>query len=126
MADERGLPVGTSPVAGSALDFSAGRPIGPARLDNAFTDLARDSGGWAVVKFSAGSEPWHTTRLWMDNAYTHVMMFSGDTLADASRRRHGLAVEPMTCAPDMLHNGFGRIVLEEGDTFEASWGLDVS
>jgi aldose 1-epimerase len=126
VVDERGLPVGTTPVAGSALDFSAGRRIGPARLDNAFTDLARDSGGRAIVELSAGSEPGHSTRLWMDNAYTHVMIFSGDTLADAARRRRGLAVEPMTCPPDMLHNGLGRIVLEEGDTFEASWGLDVS
>ena len=25
----------------------------------------------------------------------------------------------MTCPPDMLHNGLGRIVLEEGGTFEA-------
>ncbi len=32
----------------------------------------------------------------------------------------------MTCPPDMLHNGLGRIVLEEGGTFEANWGLDVS
>jgi hypothetical protein len=23
----------------------------------------------------------------------------------------------------MLHNGFGRIVLDEGDTIEAIWGL---
>jgi hypothetical protein len=32
----------------------------------------------------------------------------------------------MTCPSDMLHFGLGRIVLEEGGTSEASWGLDVS
>ena len=46
----------------------------------------------------------------MDGAYTHLMVFSGDTLSDPDRRRRGLAVEPMTGAPDMLHNGFGRLV----------------
>jgi aldose 1-epimerase len=51
------------------------------------------------------------------------MVFSGDTLDEAARRRRALAVEPMTCAPDMLRNGFGRIVLDEGETFEASWGV---
>jgi hypothetical protein len=29
----------------------------------------------------------------------------------------------MTCAPDMLRNGFGQVLLEEGETFEAVWGL---
>ncbi len=43
VADERGLPRHTVPVAGTDLDFSAGRPIGGAHLDTAFTDLARDS-----------------------------------------------------------------------------------
>ena len=54
------------------------------------------------------------------------MVFSGDTLAEVDRRRRGLAVEPMTCAPDMLHNGVGRLVLGEGETFEAAWGLSAS
>ena len=58
----------------------------------------------------------------MDSAYTHLMIFAGDTLADPGRRRRGLAVEPMTSAPDMLHNGWGRIVLEEDEEFEATRG----
>jgi aldose 1-epimerase len=126
VVDERELPVSTTPVVGSDVDFTNGRPIGTARLDKAFTDLARDSRGRAVVQLSAGYGRSQSTCLWMDSAYTHVMVFSGDTLADVDRRRRGLAVEPMTCAPDMLRNGFGRITLEEGETFEASWGLSAS
>jgi aldose 1-epimerase len=123
VVDERGLPVDTRPVAGSNVDFCAGRTIGSARLDQAYTDLARDSHGRATVELAAADAPEHGTRLWMDGAYTHLMVFSGDTLADPNRRRRGLAVEPMTGAPDMFHNGFGTIVLKEGETFEASWGL---
>jgi aldose 1-epimerase len=121
--DERGLPVGTRPVEGTQLDFGRGRRIGSARLDTAFTGLARDASGRAVVELTPAEGSGEATRLWMDGAYTHLMVFSGDTLSDAERRRRGLAVEPMTGAPDLLHNGFGRLVLEEGETFEAAWGL---
>jgi aldose 1-epimerase len=124
-SDERGLPVRSLPVAGGDLDFSAGRPVGAARLDEAYTDLARDSLGRASVELRAGDGSGRLTRLWMDGGYTHLMVFSGDTLAEVGRRRRGLAVEPMTCAPDMLHNGLGRIVLDEGEMFEAVWGLSV-
>jgi aldose 1-epimerase len=126
IADERGLPVRTASVAGSELDFGAGRPIEAARLDHGFTDLARDSLGRATVELRTGDGSGRTTRLWMDRAYTHLQVFTGDTVSEADRRRRGLAVEPMTCAPDMFNNGFGRLVLGEGETFEATWGLSAS
>ncbi len=122
-ADERGLPTATVPVESTGLDFRAPRMIGVAHLDDAFTHLVRGSDGRAVVQVAAGDGSGRSTRLWMDSSYTHVMAFTGDTLTDPSRRRRGLGVEPMTCAPDMLRNGDGRVVLEEGDTFEATWGL---
>jgi aldose 1-epimerase len=124
--DDRGLPVSTRPVAGTPEDFRRARSIGAARLDTAFTDLTRDDDGRAVVEFAAGDGSSRVTRLWMDAACTHVMVFSGDTLAEPDRRRRGLAVEPMTCAPNMLQSGDGRIVLEEGEGFEATWGLTAA
>jgi aldose 1-epimerase len=121
-ADGRGLPLGTHPVGGGEADFRERRQIGAARLDTAFTDLSRDADGRAVVELTPADGSSRFTRLWMDEAYTHVMVFSGDTLPESEQRR-GLAVEPMTCAPDMLRNGFGQVLLEEGETFEAVWGL---
>jgi aldose 1-epimerase len=56
--------------------------------------------------------------------FTHLMVYTGDTLADASRRRRGLAIEPMTCAPDMLRNRDGMLVLDEGSALEARWGIE--
>jgi aldose 1-epimerase len=50
------------------------------------------------------------------------MVFTGDTLPEA-RRRQGLAVEPMTCAPDAFNSGDGLTVLGPGETFSASWGI---
>lgn len=121
-SDERGIPVERFAVEGTELDFRQPRPIGSARLDVAFTDLARQPDGRAHVELAGPDAP--PVTLWVDEHYTHLMVFTGDTLADESRRRQGLAVEPMTGAPDLLNNGDGRRVLDPGATFEAVWGLD--
>ena len=39
------------------------------------------------------------------------------------RRRTGLAVEPMTCAPDAFRNGDGLTVLEPGTSNSGTWGI---
>ena len=52
--------------------------------------------------------------LWMDEAFGYLMLFTGDTIADPDRRRRGLAVEPMTAAPDAFNSGDGLLVLDPG------------
>jgi len=47
---------------------------------------------------------------------------TGDTL-DPARRRRGLAVEPMTCAPNAFASGEGLLVLEPGESFIGRWGI---
>ncbi len=122
VSDDRGIPKARHPVEGTDLDFRAGRPIGSTRLDVAFTDLERDGDGRARVVFEPpGTGP---VTLWVDRSYTHLMVYSGDTLSDESRRRQGLAVEPMTGAPDLLNNHDGLRTLEPGEVFEATWGID--
>ena len=121
LTDERGRPTGRRPVAGTDLDYTSGRRIGDARLDNCFTDLTRDEAGRVVVTV-AGPDGL-TTTLWADRAFGYLMLFTGDTLADPARRRQALAVEPMTCPPDMLRSGDGRVVLEPGATLTGTWGV---
>ena len=60
--------------------------------------------------------------LWMDRNYGYLMLFTGETLPLAQRRR-ALAVEPMTCAPNAFASGDGLIRLEAGERFEARWGI---
>lgn len=120
--DEGGIPRRRRPVDGTDFDFRAGRTIGPAKLDVAFTDLDRDTAGRAhVVVEPVDTDP---VTLWVDEHYTHLMVFTGDTLSDESRRRQGLAVEPMTCAPDMLNNHDGLRTIAPGASFEATWGIN--
>lgn len=121
--DERGLPTGTRPVEGSDADFRTRRRIGDARLDTAYTDLARDAEGRATVEVASYSDSRQRIHLWMGPEYTHLMVYTGDTLSEVHRRRRGLAIEPMTCAPDMFRTGDGRVLLDERERFAATWGL---
>lgn len=119
VTDDRQIPSGSQPVASTVLDFRAGRRIGDTRLDSAFTRLERDADGIATVTFSQSGR---LLRIWVDAAHEYLMVFTGDTLAP-ERRRRGLAVEPMTCAPDAFRSGAGLGVLRPGETVAAEWGI---
>jgi aldose 1-epimerase len=121
--DERQIPVAAEPVAGTQYDFRAPRAIGDTRLDTGYSDLIRDPDGRARVVLGApdgGPE----VALWLGSAYGYVMAFSGDTLPDVSRRRRGLGVEPMTCAPNAFQSGEGLQRLQPGESAVSSWGIE--
>lgn len=120
-SDDRGLPVGTEPVEGTGYDFRTPRPIGAQVLDTAYAGLARDDSGRAVVRLAHPSEG-HGVDLWLGEGAEHLQVFTGDTL-HSSRRRHGLAVEPMSCPPDAFNSGVGLVALEPGAAHTMRWGL---
>jgi aldose 1-epimerase len=121
--DARALPTGeVQPVAGTEFDFTDGRVVGPTRMDTAFTDLTRDARGRAVVSLSdAGAG--RSVDLWVDDRFSYLMCYTGDTLDDPGRRRKALAVEPMTCPPDAFRSGSDLVVLDPGRAWEGAWGL---
>jgi aldose 1-epimerase len=122
-ADGRGIPTGIlCPVEGTDFDFRAPRRIGPLVLDTAYAALSPDVDG--ITRVSLGSPDGdRAVTLWMDATHPYVMVYSGDTLADAARRRHGIAIEPMTCAPDAFNSGLGLITLQPGATHVSTWGI---
>jgi aldose 1-epimerase len=123
ISDARGLPTGSEPVEGTAYDFRSGRAIGPAKLDNAFTELERGDDGRASVRLrdpGSGAE----LTLWVDEAYAYLMLFTGDSRPDVNRR--SLAVEPMTCPPNAFRTGDSLIRLEPGETTTSEWGIRFS
>ncbi len=123
--DERLNPTGRAlPVKGTAYDFLELRPIGDARLDTAYGSLLPDTEGITRIELHAPAGPRRAT-VWMDATHTHVMIFTGDTVSPAGRRRQGLGVEPMTCAPNAFRSGSGLRVLEPGDTFQSTWGIAI-
>jgi galactose mutarotase-like enzyme len=124
--DDRGLPTGdVRPVAGTEFDFTRGRIIGATRLDTAYRALERDAGGlaWSTLEDAESSR---VVAQWVDERFSHLMCYTGDMLASENERRRAVAIEPMTCAPDALRSGGGLIVLEPGQQWEGTWGLQAS
>ncbi len=122
-ADARGIPTGVvCPVDGTDFDFRTPRRIGASVLDTAFTALSPDSDGITRISLAAASGNRAVT-VWMDATHPFAMIYSGDTLTDVPRRRHGLAIEPMTCAPDAFNSGLGLITLQPGEAHVSTWGI---
>jgi aldose 1-epimerase len=122
--DESQIPVGREAVDGTPFDFRAGRGIGTVQIDHAFTDLTRGDDGLARVEMTS-SETGRTVSVWVDERYPYLMLFTGDTIPDAPRRRRGLGVEPMTCPPNAFATGEDVMRLEPGESITTRWGIVV-
>ncbi|MGI8564412.1 MAG: aldose 1-epimerase family protein [Candidatus Dormibacter sp.] len=119
--DGQGIPTGTEEeLAGSDFDFRRPRLIGALKLDTAFTGLSRGDDGLARARLSASDGGQLT--VWMDAAFDHIMVFSGDVLPHPEQRR-SLAIEPMTCAPNALQEGTAR-TLQPGERWDFRWGVE--
>lgn len=124
-ADDDMIPIGRESVAGTEFDFRTPRVIGTTRMDTAFTDLARTDDGRCVVALRDPASG-GTVSMWCDASFDYLMVFTGDGLPDAERRRTGLAVEPMTCAPDAFRSGDGLRVLDPGESASGRWGITAT
>jgi aldose 1-epimerase len=120
--DGRGLPLDTEPVDGTEYDFREPRPIGATKLDNAYTDLARDTRGVARVELRRPDGA-AAVSLWLDETYRYLQLFTGDPLPSVNRR--SIAVEPMTCAPNAFRTGEGVRVLDPGASTTSTWGIEA-
>ncbi len=123
-SDDRGLPTGENTVAKGDLDFRTQRPIGPTQLDTAFTGLARGGDGLAVVTLR-NERSGASRSVWMDEAFSYVQVYTGDTLQPVERRRRGVAIEPMTCPANAFRTGTDIIRLGPGSTWVGRWGISV-
>jgi aldose 1-epimerase len=122
VTDERALPVGEEEVEGTAFDFHTARPIGVTVLDTCFTHLAREPEGRSRTRLETGDIG---IEVWADDVFGYVQAYTGDTLEPASRRRQGVAIEPMTCPPNAFTSGIDVIGLDPGATWSAAWGIAV-
>jgi aldose 1-epimerase len=114
--DERLLPTGAPvPVEGTEYDFRRLRPLGPLALDTCFGDLERDADGLARATLVAGAGE-RAVSEWMDARFRFIHVFTS---------RAGVAIEPMTCAPDAFNSGDGLLALVPGASFTGRWGLDT-
>lgn len=122
LADARGIPTGSEAVEGTRFDFLQERELGDTQLDTGYADLRRDEDGRARVRLATADGERRLT-LWLDERYAYLMLFTGDSLPDPARRRGGLGIEPMTCAPNALQSGEGLQILAPGESFASAWGI---
>jgi galactose mutarotase-like enzyme len=120
VTDDQTLPVGEEEVAGTEFDFRTAREVGSTQLDTCFTGLARESDGRLRVRVESGDR---IVELWADEAFGYLQVYTGDTLEPASRRRQGIAIEPMTCPPNAFATGTDVIALEPGAMWSGHWGI---
>jgi aldose 1-epimerase len=123
VTDDRGLPIERASVAGTSYDLCEATRVGTVELDTAYTDLARDGNGrsWVTFVDTGGA----TTRLWVDESYPYIELFTGDSLPEPSRRRRSLGVEPMTAPPNALHDGVNITRLDPQATTTSTWGVRI-
>jgi aldose 1-epimerase len=99
------------------LDFRRRREVGGLRLNHCLTGLQPDADGFARVHVD-------DVVLWMDRSFPFLVLYTGDALGPDARK--ALAVEPMTCATDAFnHPEWGLTVLEPGDAFVGTWGVNL-
>jgi aldose 1-epimerase len=122
VVDDRGIPTGRADVAGTPYDFRSPRLIGDLALDTCYSDLERDADGRVTVTL-ADPASGRRVQVWADAATRHLQVYTGETLPDPSRRRRGLAVEPMSCPPNALATGADVVHLEPGAHHELVWGI---
>jgi aldose 1-epimerase len=121
ITDDRGLPTGRVPVAGTEFDFRQGRLLGVTRLDTGYTGLERDADGRACVELDHPDRARGTT-VWADERFAYFMIYTGDSLVPEERRT-AVAVEPMTCPPDAFRSGIDLAVLRPGGRWSGAWGV---
>lgn len=128
---DRLIPTGLRPVAAddpTRFDFREPRQIEAVEIDHAYTGLARDDNGIATVRVEASDG--HGVQMTWDAACPWVQIHTADKGVGKPGHRTGLAVEPMTCAPDAFNAAnydydAGLIVLEPGASAAASWTISA-
>ena len=119
--NDRLIPTGRAPVEGTDFDFRKGREIEDTQLDTCFTDVIPDVDGFTRVHLAHPDGSPRIT-VGMDPSHGFIQVYTGDTLPEEDQRR-GIAIEPMTCAPDAFNSGEGLRVLSPGETFTSVWGM---
>jgi aldose 1-epimerase len=121
VTEDRLIPTGLTPVH-DEFDLRSATLIGDRFIDHAYTGFDRDADGTATILLTAADG--HGVRASFGPECPWVQVHTADHVVPEYHRA-GLAVEPMTCAPDAFNAGVdaGLVVLEPGASHAASWTI---
>ncbi len=98
------------------VDLRRGKRLRSTRFDDGFTGLTTENGrGFAEVQ-----TPSRRRSAVVRRDYKFLQVFTVENLTPG---QSGVAIEPMTCAPDAFNSGAGLIVLEPDGAWTGSWGV---
>jgi aldose 1-epimerase len=99
-----------------------GYPLAGRRLDDGFFDVVVENDGLVHARLSRPDG--FVVDLWAEPVFAFWQVYTGDKRAAAYARR-GIAVEPMTAAPNAFNNHQGLLILAPGESFSAAWGVTL-
>lgn len=118
--DDRLLPVGATPVAGTEWDLREGRAVADLDLDDCWAVRAAPDGG-SVHTLSAADG--RTVALWADDHFGFVHAFITREFPAIAGPTTAVALEPMTACADALNSGVGLRCLQPGESLCATWAI---
>lgn len=124
--DDLLIPIAQAAVADVDCDFQLPMPIGAREIDHAFTDLGFEDDGRAVVSVRDPVDGTGVAMSWGDWA-RWVQIHTADR-PEPENDRVGLAVEPMSCAPNAFNAGpatGSQPILAAGATHIAEWTIST-
>lgn len=119
------LPTGRAlPVEGTGDDFRRARLIGSTQFNTCFLYPQRGADGSAVIALR-DPESGRTVSISLGEAFSYVVLYSGDPLPESHRRR-ALAIEPMTCGSDGFnYPAWGLTALAPGEALSGHWQVSA-
>lgn len=116
--DDRLIPIGATPVPGTAWDLREGRLVAALDLDDAWSGLP-----------SGGSAHWlsapdgRTVSLWADEQFGYVQVFITREFPGQGGLTTAVAVEPMTAPADAFNSGEGLRWVAPSESWSMSWAI---
>ncbi len=118
--DDQRIPVGVTPVSGTAWDLRTGRPVADLDLDDCWVVSGDTSGGSTHTLCSPDGR---TLSLWADEQFGFLHVFVTREFPKDGDHVTAVALEPMTAQADALNSGVGLRWLAPMEHLAASWAI---
>ncbi len=113
--DDQLIPVGATPVDGTAWDLRLGRPVADLDLDDCWVI----SGDTHTLRSPDG----RTVSVWADPQFGFLHVFITREFPKDGGRVTAIALEPMTAQANALNSGIGLRWLAPAEGLSASWAI---